>query len=199
MLSIDDHFIERLRSLFEVRGRDVVYRRGVSTKNTRRKPGDIAGTINPKGYRVICVEKQLIRAHQIAFAITHGRWPISQLDHIDRDKQNNSPDNLREVDNRTNAHNRGNNAGAGKPPGVYRHSGRWRACIEVSGINFHLGVYNSIDAASRAYQVALALVPCLNGKQHAEIRKAFASALGLRVRPSRWRHRNQTSSTGASA
>lgn len=51
----------------------------------------------PSGYWVIRVVGEQLRAHRIAWAITHGRWPVNQLDHIDRDRTNNRLSNLREV------------------------------------------------------------------------------------------------------
>jgi hypothetical protein len=38
-----------------------------------------------------------VSAHRIAFALANGRWPDMVVDHIDGDRTNNRPGNLREV------------------------------------------------------------------------------------------------------
>jgi len=58
------------------------------------------------GYRRVRVmyegKKIAISAHRLAFALAYGRWPGQLVDHIDRDRTNNRPINLRDVDARTN-------------------------------------------------------------------------------------------------
>lgn len=38
-----------------------------------------------------------ITAHRVVFALHHNRWPKHEVDHINRDRQDNRPSNLRDV------------------------------------------------------------------------------------------------------
>lgn len=61
------------------------------------------------GYRRVRVmfegKKIAISAHRIVYALAYGSWPAQVVDHIDRDRLNNRPINLRDVDQRTNTLN----------------------------------------------------------------------------------------------
>lgn len=49
------------------------------------------------------------------------------------------------------ARRKDNNSGA---KGVYLSQGRWRAQIRVNGTKYHLGYFNSLDAAAESYRAA---------------------------------------------
>ncbi|WP_420869951.1 HNH endonuclease [Burkholderia glumae] len=97
----------------------------------------------------------LIGAHRLAFALASGRW-VEFVDHIDGNRSNNALGNLRECSRSDNQCNRGrqvNNRSGWK--GVHRISDcRWRARINKDGVRHHLGVFETPEAAHRAYQVA---------------------------------------------
>lgn len=38
-----------------------------------------------------------LSAHRVVFALVHGRWPENEVDHINRDRTDNRPCNLRDV------------------------------------------------------------------------------------------------------
>jgi hypothetical protein len=61
------------------------------------------------GYRRVRVSfngrKIAISAHRIVYALAYGRWPSQVVDHIDRCRSNNRPDNLRDVDQSVNTRN----------------------------------------------------------------------------------------------
>jgi hypothetical protein len=68
--------------------------------------GKSAGSLDSKGYRRVKIDYRAYRAHRVVFAIAHGRWPVMQLDHINRNKLDNRPCNLREVSPSENSMNR---------------------------------------------------------------------------------------------
>lgn len=45
-------------------------------------------------------------AHRVVFEIHNGHWPVFEIDHIDQDRTNNKPTNLRDVTHRVNLSNR---------------------------------------------------------------------------------------------
>lgn len=57
--------------------------------------GKPAGTKHNDGYLMIRIDGQRYRAHRLAWAWVHGEEPPVEIDHIDRDRLNNSIDNLR--------------------------------------------------------------------------------------------------------
>ena len=104
------------------------------------------------GYRRIRIDKNLILAHHVAFALALGRWPV-QLDHRDGDKANCQITNLRESTQSQNMANQGrpatNKSGF---KGVYFHkvTSKWAAQIGKR----HIGLYDAPELAAAAYEEA---------------------------------------------
>ncbi len=64
----------------------------------------VKGGIDSVGYPTTSIDAVPCRLHRIVFILTHGYVP-KYIDHVDRDKTNNHPDNLREVTNTENCRN----------------------------------------------------------------------------------------------
>jgi hypothetical protein len=115
-----------------------------------RYAGKLAGTPGTHGYLIICVtyegKPHLLKAHRVAFAMTHGRWP-GKLDHRNRITSDNRIVNLREV---THAQNMQNMEGCGFKP----YSNGYRARIVVNGREKHLGCFRTKEEARRVYLAA---------------------------------------------
>lgn len=109
------------------------------------------------GYTGIRVNGRNYRAHRLAWLHVHGIWPAGQLDHINRDKQDNRIVNLREA---TASQNKANTEAYLKNPsglkGVFRlkSNGRFLAQISVNGKTQYLGRYNDPVDAALAYDMA---------------------------------------------
>ena len=117
--------------------------------------GRIAGCINGFGYRVIRVEGKDFYAHRLAWLYVTGKWPKTILDHIDGNPDNNAFVNLREATKAANGANRGkqaNNTTGFK--GVRKHFRKWVAQITIDGVNTYLGIFDSPEEASAAYELA---------------------------------------------
>lgn len=71
-----------------------------------RFAGEIAGNINTKGYRTICINRVSYLAHRIAWKILTGDEP-TEIDHYDRNPSNNAAENLRPATRSENLRNRG--------------------------------------------------------------------------------------------
>lgn len=123
----------------------------------RVKIGDEAGTKNCNGYRQVYILGRLYRSHRVVFAIIHGRWPESELDHINGIRDDNRPSNLREATPSQNSMNTGmsgmNKSGI-RGVSWSKVCNKWRASIQVRRKQIHLGVFNSISDAEVAYNAA---------------------------------------------
>jgi hypothetical protein len=94
-------------------------------------------------------------AHNLAWAIYYGTWPEGELDHKDLDGLNNAIDNLRDGTHQNNACNIGiqaNNTTGFK--GVSKKKGKYRAYINKSGKQYHLGTYATPEEAHVVYCLA---------------------------------------------
>lgn len=104
-----------------------------------------AGTVRPDGYRQISIKidgkKKTFLEHRLCFYYINGRWP-TEIDHIDRDKQNNAWTNLRECTRSENNRNK-NHVGVH----WYKQTNKWRAEIKVPGKTYHLGYFTDRDEA----------------------------------------------------
>lgn len=120
------------------------------------KAGDIAGWIEPNGYRKISIAGRVHYAHRCAILYMTGDWPDEFTDHIDGNPSNNAYNNLRCVSQQTNIQNlRGprsdNKAGI---LGVrYSHAAKkFMAEIkDAQGTHRYLGCHATKELAEAAY------------------------------------------------
>jgi hypothetical protein len=128
---------KRLHELF-------VYDNGNLIRN-----GKIAGSVNKRGYRVICVDYKMYKAHRLVFLYHYG-YPPTQIDHVDTDKLNNRIENLRPADNFISAMNRGamkNNTSGCKGVFFDKETQKWRVAVRVNKKLKSFGRYDDIELA----------------------------------------------------
>lgn len=123
------------------------------------KKGAVAGTLC-LGYVKISINKTIIPAHRIAWAMTHGCWPFGEIDHINGNRSDNRICNLRESTHQQNCMNRAkakNNTSGYK--GVSWHSGaqKWQAHLSIGGKGIYLGLFDTPQRAHQAYKEAASL------------------------------------------
>tara|TARA_R110002051_G_scaffold316556_1_gene396316 strand:- start:4763 stop:5386 length:624 start_codon:yes stop_codon:yes gene_type:complete len=112
---------------------------------------------NAEGYAVGRIWGVRVKAHRLAWFLTHGRWP-EFIDHIDGDRANNRVANLREVtraENTRNAFMRKDNTSGHAGVHLHKASGKWRAHIHSHGRYVHLGLFDRFEDAVAARQSAL--------------------------------------------
>jgi hypothetical protein len=117
------------------------------------KVGDIAGSYEKRGYKVIQVKKRLIKGHRAAWAITYGYFPIGEIDHIDNNPSNNRIENLREVDrskNQMNTKTPKNNTSGVKGVHYCNPKRKWIANISIDKKKICIGHFASIEEAIKA-------------------------------------------------
>lgn len=121
-----------------------------------RKAGAL-GWLRPNGYRVMDVHRRKYLVHRLAWLYVHGDWPDGEIDHVNRDKDDNRIANLRVATKRLNGGNRGpnsNNRFGFKGVVAEPRSGRWVAHIKRDGASRYLGTFDSPDEAHAAYMNA---------------------------------------------
>jgi hypothetical protein len=101
---------------------------------TRRKSGCQVTSKNKDGYIQTKVDGKLLYAHRILFFIANGYLP-KLVDHINEDKADNSPVNLRELTHRQNLLNRR------QPKGAYFNKDRGKWIAQIS--NTYLGCFDT--------------------------------------------------------
>lgn len=115
--------------------------------------GTVAGNINNRGYRLIKIDGGLHLASRLAWLMTNGEMPSGQIDHINGNRDDNRPDNLRDVSQAENMRNKKrystNKSGV---PGVYFSVRQqvWRAVVRVDGSNRSLGNFKDKNSAIAA-------------------------------------------------
>lgn len=141
--------LERLQALFRYDPKTgaVYWRRSRS----RRR----AGWVRPDQYRVVKVEhdgrRVQMMVHRIAFALHHGRLPELEIDHIDGNRRNNRPENLREADRLQQVVNR--KVKSALPTGVDQVGNRFAARIRTpDGERLYLGSFGCPHEAHQAYR-----------------------------------------------
>lgn len=96
-------------------------------------------------------------AHRVVFALVFGYWPFGEVDHINGNKSDNRPGNLRDVVHADNLKNMklrdGNTTGV---LGVYKNrvGDKWIASIWDGSSNIHLGTFDLKDDAIAARRAA---------------------------------------------
>lgn len=129
------------------------------TKVTTNKVacGDRAGMVSKRGYIVIGIDRLSFTGHRLAWFYVHKQWPIGELDHIDRNRTNNSISNLRPATTAENAHNSGNrknNTSGIRGVSWDKKYKKWMAKICLNKKQIYIGHFASKLEAAAAYGAA---------------------------------------------
>jgi hypothetical protein len=119
--------------------------------------GQQLGALLQNGYLAIRINYVLYLSHRLAWLYMTGEWPKGLLDHRNRNKADNRWSNLRPATRGQNAYNstiRCDNTSGFK--GVSSHTGgRWRASMQIDGIQRHIGTFDTAEEAAEAYRTAV--------------------------------------------
>lgn len=116
--------------------------------------------VGTHGYKWGNFMGKALLAHRAVFFLTHGFMP-RYVDHINGNKLDNRPINLREATNGENiANSRSREGSSSKYLGVCwsKAHGKWIANITKHGKCMHLGLFVSEEAAALAYNAAAATI-----------------------------------------
>ena len=127
----------------------------------RIKSKSVAGCLDKsRGYFVIGINTKTYQNHRIVYALYHN-LELNQLpkglDHVDRNKTNNNPLNLRPATQSQNMDNTGirpDNTSGIRGVSWFKRDQKWRSLINVDGKSKHLGLFDDIEEAKKAYEAA---------------------------------------------
>ena len=144
---------DQVRALFDYKDGGLYWK----TPRNKIRVGDRAGHTNKRGYRKIKINSNCYQEHHVIWLWHHGTWPKDQIDHINRIRDDNRIENLRECSNAENHQNRKlspkNTSGQ---TGVYwsKVANKWHSRITLNNKRIHLGFYDNLEDAAAAYLVA---------------------------------------------
>ena len=130
-----------------------VYRKVATAR--RHTIGEEVGARTSTGYLCVRVHSEIYFLHRLIWMLVTGEDPGEmKIDHIDKDRTNNSWTNLRLATHPNNIHNQSmhqdNECGA---KGVRRTvSGRYQARIYQNGETINCGCYATVEEADQAYR-----------------------------------------------
>ena len=137
---------EQVKKLFDYRNGELYWMIN-PCKNV--KIGDMAGSLNNKGYKRTSINKKIYSIHRLIFLMFHGYLP-KVLDHIDGNRLNNQIENLREATAAQNQHNSKKpitNTSGVKCVFWHKQTKKWQVKLKTNGVSKSFGLYNDIEVA----------------------------------------------------
>lgn len=129
------------------------------TMGGKAKKGQEAGSLTANGYVAIRIDQHDYLSHRLMWMYIYGDFPVLSIDHIDRNKTNNNPTNLRIATEKQNSENRplkSNNSSGHR--GVffrkYLKSKPWHVSIMSNRKTIHIGYFTTLDEAIQARRMA---------------------------------------------
>ena len=127
-------------------------------KTSKARAGKKAGSRNERYYNIE-LDGRRYSAGRVAWLLTHGEWPVHQIDHLNRRRYDNALRNLRDVPPHLNARNKNltvaNTSGVnGACKRVRKDRERYQVRIGVGPRQtVHLGIFDTLPEA-RAARIA---------------------------------------------
>ncbi|MEI7410082.1 HNH endonuclease [Pectobacterium aroidearum] len=130
----------------------------ISKVKSKRNVGDeVYCSINNNGYYQVCFGGIQMFLHVVIFALSKGRMPYHLVDHINGDKSDNRPSNLREClrsENNWNEGVRKNNKSGFKNVRWHNQRGKWDVSIRTKYGRLSFGLYEDIELAGLVAEAA---------------------------------------------
>jgi len=106
-----------------------------------------------RGYPMVGVYREMYRIHQLVAYLWYGPAYGRDIDHINGDKTDFRPENLRYVSKSENSRNARCHR-AGQPFGVTNQYDRWKAQLIITGKTIYLGYYSTAATAADVAELA---------------------------------------------
>jgi hypothetical protein len=142
--------MDLMKERFEVSGKGLI----VKIKY-RRSPevGEEVGHSNKNRYFRVSVKGRIFYVHHIVWFLAHGSWPEMTTDHIDGDRSNNHPNNLRlvSISENVRGYKKALQGTTSKYRGVSRATtGKYVAQLRTVNVTTNLGSYKTEEEAAIA-------------------------------------------------
>lgn len=147
--------------------------------NSRYAGTEAFTAITCRGYKKGSFFNKKLFAHRVLWAMHKGKWPASNIDHINGDPSDNRIENLREATQSQNlANSRMSTTNTSGYKGVSWHepTQKWMARIKKNGEKYYLGLFSCPEDAYQAFCTA---TKEMNG-QYANFGNSLASELADR-------------------
>lgn len=145
--------IDRLLHLFDL---DTDSGHLIHKKKCGTKRGSIAGSITPHGYFRVKVDGRLYLVHRVIYFMATGEDPgILEVDHIDGNKGNNKPSNLRlatREQNRQNVPAYTSNKFNARGTWFDDRRNAYFCAVQAFGVREQFGPFATLAEASRVYE-----------------------------------------------
>lgn len=115
------------------------------------------GSLDSGGYLRIAICGKRYSAHRLAWFYVHAKWPTEEIDHVNRERNDNRIMNLRQAtvfQNRQNRPMMPRNTSGIKGVKFIPITGKWGATIDANLKKQWLGTFATCEQAGRAYQQA---------------------------------------------
>lgn len=144
--------VDRLNELFTLdTKRGVLLHR----KKCGIKSGSIAGNVMPQGYRRVKVDGKLYLSHRLIYAMAYGDCPQHmEVDHINGNKSDSRPENLRLATRSQNRHNvdtYANNSTNKKGTWYDKRRKAFFCAVQCNGLREQFGPFETLLEASNTY------------------------------------------------
>jgi len=143
---------QRLREILSYDPQTGVFHWRMRVGRSRTTAGDVAGHLSPHGYWLIKIDQVKWPAHRLAYLYMTGEHPQAQIDHRNKNRQDNRWDNLRPATSKQNHENRV----VHEMRGIRWEQDRqkWLVRIKSFGITLNLGRFECLDEAIAARRAA---------------------------------------------
>ena len=126
-------------------------------KRPHVRVGQVAGFTHADGYTRIKLNSVAYGGHRLAWLYVHGVWPSNEIDHINRVRDDNRIDNLRDATHEQNTQNasiRADNSSGYKGVCWDKENKKWKSRIMMNNKQVLLGRFKYQLQAVNAYQTA---------------------------------------------
>jgi hypothetical protein len=117
----------------------------------------VAGALTEHGYLAFQIDGAKIYAHRAAWLYVYGEWPALEIDHINRQRNDNRIANLRLANRCQNGQNTGahkRNATGHKGVTFHPKNKKWQVQMRANNKTFYVGQYALLADAIQARAIA---------------------------------------------
>jgi len=158
MKTLENLTAEQVENLLEYDPEMGVFKwKNIAGRGGRIPAGTQAGNVNTEGYRYIWIKGTLYRASRLAWLLVHREWPKHQVDHVNRNRQDDRIDNLREASqeqNQANTKKRVTNTTGFTGVTFDKDRMLYTARIRENGVYRRLGRFTTAEEAHEEYKKA---------------------------------------------